>query len=109
MAYLEYKPTDVLYHYTTTDGFKGIIGTKRLWFSDLRTTNDPREIIFGLGRIRPIVARILKDFAADGDIAPLNELIETIFWSYQEHFVLLLLLFSVWRPAADVEIVFVHW
>ncbi len=47
MAYLEYRPQSPLYHYSTPGGFVGILSSKQLWLSDLRSTNDPREIQFG--------------------------------------------------------------
>jgi len=47
MAFLEYRPETTLFHYTSVAGFKGIIDSKNLWFSDLLKTNDPREIHLG--------------------------------------------------------------
>jgi hypothetical protein len=49
MAYLEYKPTGPLAHYTSVHGFRGIIESKRLWLSDVSSSNDPRESMFGKG------------------------------------------------------------
>jgi hypothetical protein len=48
MAFLEYRPTQTLFHYTSVDGFFGILKSKHLWFSDLASSNDPRELKFGL-------------------------------------------------------------
>jgi hypothetical protein len=47
MAYLEYRPTQPVYKYCSPDGLFGIIKSKRLWFSDLTSMNDPREIKLG--------------------------------------------------------------
>jgi hypothetical protein len=47
MAFLEYRPSQTLYQYCSRDGFFGIIKSKRLWFSDLASANDPREITLG--------------------------------------------------------------
>jgi hypothetical protein len=47
LAFLEYKPEGALYHYTSAEGFDGIVGSKHLWFSDLSKMNDPREINLG--------------------------------------------------------------
>jgi hypothetical protein len=47
MAYLDFKPTGSLAHYTSIHGFFGIVETKRLWLSDLSSSNDPRESMFG--------------------------------------------------------------
>lgn len=51
MAYLEYRPTQTLFQYTSVDGFLGILKSKRLWLSDLRAANDPREIELGFERV----------------------------------------------------------
>ena len=47
MAFLEYRPTQTVYKYCSSDGFLGIVKSKRLWFSDLASANDPREIKLG--------------------------------------------------------------
>jgi hypothetical protein len=47
MAFLEYRPTQTVYKYCSSDGFIGIIKSKHLWFSDLASMNDPREIKLG--------------------------------------------------------------
>lgn len=79
MAYFEFKPTETLYHYTSSAGFRGIVGSKRLWLSDVRSSNDPREVIFGLGRIRPIVNQILKDLDESTPSVSLRALLENVF------------------------------
>jgi hypothetical protein len=47
MAFLEFKPTQTVYKFCSSDGFLGIIKSKLLWFSDLASANDPREIKLG--------------------------------------------------------------
>ncbi len=47
MAFLEFKPIQTVYKYCSLDGFLGITKSKRLWFSDLASANDPREIKLG--------------------------------------------------------------
>ena len=47
MAFLEFKPSQTIYKCCSSEGFLGIVGSKRLWFSDLASANDPREIKLG--------------------------------------------------------------
>lgn len=47
MAFLQNRPTQTLYHYTSESGFFNIIRAKKLWFSDLAAANDPRELSLG--------------------------------------------------------------
>lgn len=47
MAYLEFKPTSPLYYYTDANGFEGIVRSKKLWLSDIKASNDPRELALG--------------------------------------------------------------
>ena len=47
MAFLEYKPRSTLFQYSSPDAFFGILRSKHLWFSDLASANDPREIRLG--------------------------------------------------------------
>lgn len=37
-----------LYHYTTASGLKGILDSKKLWFTDAFHLNDPTEIEYGM-------------------------------------------------------------
>ncbi len=61
MAYLEYEPRETLFQFTSFEGFKGIVESKQLWFSDLKSLNDPRELIYGLGRVRPLLEEIVEE------------------------------------------------
>jgi hypothetical protein len=47
LAYLEYSPVSPLFQYTNLAGFEGLLESKSIWLSDLKSTNDPREIVFG--------------------------------------------------------------
>jgi hypothetical protein len=49
----------VLYHYTTTNSFASIIKTGKLWFSDLESTNDPRELHFGYD----LIAKTISEYS----------------------------------------------
>lgn|GEM_PF-1302124 len=51
MAVLGYNPKVTLHHFTSLDGFKGIISSKQLWLSDISSTNDPRELNLGQAMI----------------------------------------------------------
>lgn len=47
MGFIEYRPTRTLFKYSSAEGFLGIVRSKRLWFTDLASANDPREIKLG--------------------------------------------------------------
>jgi Protein of unknown function (DUF2971) len=51
MAYPEYLPRQMLYHYTSTDGLSAIAKSQCLRFSDLASANDPREIYLGREKV----------------------------------------------------------
>ena len=40
-------PEEPLFHYTTAQGMRGILGERRLWLSDITSFNDPGEIEYG--------------------------------------------------------------
>jgi hypothetical protein len=40
-------PNDVMYHYTSKEALQNIVSTKRMWATDLRKMNDPRELRHG--------------------------------------------------------------
>lgn len=66
MAYLEYRPTSTLYHYTSPVGFSEILASKSLWFSDLSATNDPREIHLGFDKfIAALNSVILETYSGE--------------------------------------------
>ncbi|MCC0805953.1 DUF2971 domain-containing protein [Methylobacterium sp. W2] len=55
MALLEYDPKTVLYHYCSAEAFLGIINTKEIWFSNLKSSNDPRELKYGYDNVFEIL------------------------------------------------------
>ncbi|BCG88277.1 hypothetical protein MesoLj113c_43870 [Mesorhizobium sp. 113-3-9] len=63
MAYFEYQPTTPLFCYTNTEGFQGIIRSKKLWLSDITASNDPRELQLG----QQFLAEAIKNFK-DNDV-----------------------------------------
>lgn len=46
------SPDELLYHYTTISGFKGIIESQCLWASDVRYMNDSAELQYIIGLLR---------------------------------------------------------
>lgn len=67
MAYLEYEPTSTLFQFTSNEGFRGILKSRSLWFSDLRSLNDPRELILGLGTLRELLEEIIEEESEEWD------------------------------------------
>ncbi len=67
MAYQEYSPRSTLFQFTNLEGFKGILSSRSLWFTNLSTLNDPRELTFGLARVRPLLEEIVS---ANRDFEP---------------------------------------
>jgi hypothetical protein len=51
-----------LFHYTTLDGLRGIIGTESLWAAHYSTLNDSTEIKFVRQAIRPYIAENLCSY-----------------------------------------------
>jgi hypothetical protein len=48
-----------LYHYTSVAGFKGILESESIWFTDFRHMNDPSEISHGIELCRDVI-RLMK-------------------------------------------------
>ena len=61
MAFIEYKPTQSLFQYCSREGFFGILKSKNLWFSDLASSNDPREIKFGYDKFIEALKSVRHD------------------------------------------------
>lgn len=76
MAYLEFEPKNTLFQFTSVEALKGIIQSRKIWFSDLRSLNDPREIVLGLGRIRPLLEDIVADHSSDWDISRCGKILD---------------------------------
>lgn len=61
MAYLEFRPTQTLFQYTSVDGLVGIVRSKKLRLSDLQAGNDPREIHLGLERVLQALRTVFEE------------------------------------------------
>lgn len=72
MAFLEYNPRDTLYHYCSKEAFRGILSTKELWFSNLRSANDPRELTYGYDN----VFRILRATRENTKSAEISRIVD---------------------------------
>jgi hypothetical protein len=79
MAFWEYRPTRTVFQYCSVEGFKGIIKSKSLWFSDLASANDPREIRLGFDRfMNALKALIREDNSKDQKADHIREFITRI-------------------------------
>jgi hypothetical protein len=47
MAFLEYRPTQILYQFGSVEGFQGMVTSKEIWCTDLGAANDLRELLLG--------------------------------------------------------------
>jgi Protein of unknown function (DUF2971) len=107
MAFLEYAPSSLLYHYTSEEGLKGIVGSGQLWLSDLSTSNDPRDIHLGIETVRRIVEGILSEPSLSWKFFDVSKLTDNVikyfnhsrcytvcFTSHQDNI-------SMWREYAD--------
>jgi hypothetical protein len=47
LPFFEYKPTSTLHYYCGVTAFEAILKSKSLWLSDIKASNDPREIQLG--------------------------------------------------------------
>lgn len=63
MAYLQYRPTQTLFQYTSPDGLFGILRSKHLRLSDLRAANDPKELELGYERVMGALKTVLEEEA----------------------------------------------
>ncbi|MCF8533627.1 MAG: DUF2971 domain-containing protein [Reyranella sp.] len=60
MAYLQYRPTQTLFQYTSVDGLFGILRSKHLRLSDLRAANDPKELELGYERVMQALKAVME-------------------------------------------------
>jgi hypothetical protein len=51
------QPTPELFHYTSAEGFRGIIESRQLWCTDIRHVNDPREGDHGFSVLKSVLNR----------------------------------------------------
>jgi hypothetical protein len=52
--------TEIVYHYTSIDGFMGILGSRSIWLTDYSYLNDRREIEHGVDIVRGVAEAMLK-------------------------------------------------
>lgn len=58
MLHLNISPNaKPLYHYTTAEGLKGILTSRKIWFTDYNYLNDPGEIVYGKNYIFKILEK----------------------------------------------------
>jgi len=50
-------PIPELFHFTSQEGFRGMIEKRQLWCTDIRHVNDPREGDHGLSVVKSVVTR----------------------------------------------------
>lgn len=51
----------ILYHYTNIDAFQGIINNKKLWLTNSKFFNDPREVSYGFNNISRQIRKQFKN------------------------------------------------
>jgi hypothetical protein len=66
-----------LYHYTDTNGFFGILKTKKVWATDYKFLNDPSEHFYG----RSIVKKVLEELIEENSDIPVKSIYEMRFGS----------------------------
>jgi hypothetical protein len=59
------KAPDVLYHYTTQNGFLGIIQSRTIWATDMRYLNDKREYLVALELPKDRVSKLEESSRAE--------------------------------------------
>lgn len=81
--YEEMAPTPgsfKLYHYTTYEGLKGILESKKLWLTDYRYLNDPTEILYG----RDIIIKAIKSYNSTIPLSSSHQFYEKIIEFYPD-------------------------
>jgi len=53
-----------LFHYTTLQGFLGIVGSKMMWATNIHYLNDSEEFVYGLGYLKTEAETRAKDASA---------------------------------------------
>lgn len=64
---------DILYHYTSLEGFMGIIQNKSIWLTDYAYLNDSRELIHGVDLSKSVLQEIMGSYTDSLDIELLNK------------------------------------
>lgn len=83
MAYLEYRPTQPFFQYTSPEGLFGILRSKRLRLTDLASANDPREIKLGYEKVMQALESILQNEYQGPRGALLSHLVERLVGYYR--------------------------
>jgi hypothetical protein len=78
MAYLEYRPQQELFQYTSVEGLFGILRSKHLWLSDLASANDPRELKLGYEKVTRALKLLLSKEYQGSKGTLLSHLIERL-------------------------------
>ena len=55
-------PNSVMFHYTSRVAFESILSSHRMWAMDLRSMNDPRELLHGKAVIDKRIVKAAKRF-----------------------------------------------
>jgi hypothetical protein len=53
-------PNDVMYHYTSKEAMQNILATRRMWATDLRAMNDPRELRRGREMLNQRIKAVVR-------------------------------------------------
>ncbi|RJP64797.1 MAG: DUF2971 domain-containing protein [Ignavibacteriales bacterium] len=61
LSHHEYSGELVLYHYTTLEGFKGIINNRSIRCSEIHTMNDPSELKYGKELFESCITDLIKE------------------------------------------------
>lgn len=51
---------ELIFHYTSLEGFVGIVDSRTMWLTDYAYLNDTRELTHGIELIRDVIAEMLK-------------------------------------------------
>jgi predicted DNA-binding antitoxin AbrB/MazE fold protein len=68
----EAEPT-YLYHYTTAEGFKGIVESQEIWATSIKCLNDPSEFYYGRDAYEELIRAALQDVGDDFHQLILND------------------------------------
>lgn len=58
-------PPEVLFHYTSSYGMRGILESSRLWATNYRFLNDASEVAYGMGLFESIVKERLQNTSSE--------------------------------------------
>lgn len=75
----EEKPPEHLYHYTSIDGVKGILGENSLWASQIHFLNDTQEFKYSISIFQKVLAELRKELPKNDVLALLYGSMEDLF------------------------------